>query len=156
MFRVVFVMREIEDLSIEETAGFLKPASGNGEDQIAPGPAPVAPSPRRTTRPRLGGCIPVRRHALHRNGRQGLGAARTFITVYRLTWPHGGWATDFALIKPGDSLGGQEDPMKRRTKIAVGTIIGGAGLSAVAIALAAAPTHKSVDAENARHAAGDA
>jgi len=42
--------------------------------------------------------------------------------------------------------------MKRRTKIAVGTIIGGAGLSAVAIAFAAAPTHKSVDIENARHA----
>ncbi len=44
--------------------------------------------------------------------------------------------------------------MKRRTKItaAIGTIIGGAGVSAVAIAFAAAPTQKGVDVENARHA----
>jgi cytochrome c5 len=44
--------------------------------------------------------------------------------------------------------------MKRRTKItaAIGTIIGGAGVSAVVIASAAAPTQKGADAENARHA----
>jgi hypothetical protein len=58
------------------------------------------------------------------------------------------------MIKAGDSLRGQEDPMKRRTKItaAIGTIIGGAGVSAVVIASAATPAQKSVDVANARHA----
>jgi hypothetical protein len=44
--------------------------------------------------------------------------------------------------------------MKRRTKVtaAIGTIIGGAGVSAVVVAFAAAPAPKSADAENARHA----
>src|SRR5262245_42909310 len=44
--------------------------------------------------------------------------------------------------------------MKRRTKVtaAIGTIIGGAGVSAVVIASAAAPPQKSADGENARHA----
>src|SRR6266436_2520214 len=44
--------------------------------------------------------------------------------------------------------------MKRRTKFtaAIGTIIGGAGVSAIGIASAAAPTPKGADAENARHA----
>src|SRR6266849_1770074 len=52
------------------------------------------------------------------------------------------------------SHGRQEGEMKRRTKItaAIGTIIGGAGVSAVVIASAAAPTPKGADAENARHA----
>src|SRR5215470_20308856 len=44
--------------------------------------------------------------------------------------------------------------MKRRTKItaAMGTIIGGAGVSAVAIAFAAAPAQRGADVDNARHA----
>jgi hypothetical protein len=44
--------------------------------------------------------------------------------------------------------------MKRRTKItaAIGTIIGGAGVSAVVIASAAVPAQRGADAENARHA----
>jgi hypothetical protein len=44
--------------------------------------------------------------------------------------------------------------MIRRSKIttAIGTIIGGAGVSAVVIASAAAPAQKGADAENARHA----
>jgi hypothetical protein len=80
IFRIVFVARDIEELSTAETASFST-CLRRGEDQITPGPAPATPSPRRTIRPGLGGRIPVRRHGLHAHGRQGLGAARMLVTV---------------------------------------------------------------------------
>ena len=39
-FRVVFIMREVEDMSIEETGGVAQDSAENGQDAVAPRASP--------------------------------------------------------------------------------------------------------------------
>jgi DNA-directed RNA polymerase specialized sigma24 family protein len=39
-FRVVFIVREVEDMSIEETGGVAQDSAENGQDAVAPRASP--------------------------------------------------------------------------------------------------------------------
>ena len=76
-FRVVFMMRVVEQMSIEETAIGARHSHCHGEDPAASRQRTAAHCPRRHLRRHPGGFLPVRRDALRTADRRGAGATAT-------------------------------------------------------------------------------
>ena len=70
-FRLVFIMRDVEEMNIEETASPPRHSTGNGQNQIAPGTAAAAAIVGRSAVVELEGCVSLCRRALcpHHRGR---------------------------------------------------------------------------------------
>jgi len=84
-FRMVFVMREIEELSVEETADFLGMLQATVKTRLHRARRLLRQNLDEQLAPALADAFRFDGMCLRANGRQGLGATRTFITVSRLT-----------------------------------------------------------------------
>ncbi len=70
-FRAVFVLRDVEGLSVEETASYLSIKARDGPHPVAPGAQADAGRHRGAAERRLSAALPLRRRALRAHGRPG-------------------------------------------------------------------------------------